>query len=45
MTQADALELMMAGSNVFLTGAPGAGKTYVLNHIYRKPKTQVNESL
>lgn len=31
MTQAQALDLMKLGHNVFLTGAAGAGKTYVLN--------------
>ena len=31
MRQAQALQIMMNGANVFLTGAPGAGKTYVLN--------------
>lgn len=31
MRQAQALQVMMSGANVFLTGAPGAGKTYVLN--------------
>lgn len=31
MTQAQALETMQSGANIFLTGAPGAGKTYVLN--------------
>lgn len=31
MTQAQAIEIMMSGANVFLTGAPGAGKTYTLN--------------
>ena len=31
MKQHDALELMKAGLSVFITGAPGAGKTYVLN--------------
>lgn len=31
MTQAEALELMHSGANVFLTGEPGAGKTYTLN--------------
>jgi ATP-dependent DNA helicase PIF1 len=30
MRQKQALNVMMGGSNVFLTGAPGAGKTYVL---------------
>lgn len=31
MRQAEALAILQAGANVFLTGAPGAGKTYVLN--------------
>lgn len=31
MTQSQALEIMRSGANVFLTGPPGAGKTYVLN--------------
>lgn len=31
MRQKQALAIMMGGQNVFLTGAPGAGKTYVLN--------------
>jgi putative protein kinase ArgK-like GTPase of G3E family len=31
MTQAEALEIMHSGVNVFLTGEPGAGKTYTLN--------------
>lgn len=31
MRQAQALHIMMSGANVFLTGSPGAGKTYVLN--------------
>lgn len=31
MTQADALKTMLSGANVFLTGSPGAGKTFVLN--------------
>ena len=31
MTQAQALEVLKTGGNVFLTGEPGAGKTYVLN--------------
>lgn len=31
MKQAQALHVMMSGQNVFLTGPPGAGKTYVLN--------------
>lgn len=31
MTQSDALTILKTGANVFLTGEPGAGKTYVLN--------------
>ena len=31
MTQSQALEILKTGGNVFLTGEPGAGKTYVLN--------------
>ncbi len=31
MTQSDALNILKLGENVFLTGAPGAGKTYLLN--------------
>jgi ATP-dependent exoDNAse (exonuclease V) alpha subunit len=31
MRQAQALSVMMRGKSVFLTGSPGAGKTYVLN--------------
>jgi len=31
MTQKDALDILKMGRNVFLTGAAGSGKTYVLN--------------
>jgi ATP-dependent exoDNAse (exonuclease V) alpha subunit len=31
MTQSQALDILKLGENVFLTGAPGAGKTYLLN--------------
>lgn len=31
MTQAEALNILKMGKNVFLTGAAGSGKTYVLN--------------
>jgi ATP-dependent DNA helicase PIF1 len=31
MTQSETLEILKTGANVFLTGEPGAGKTYVLN--------------
>jgi len=36
MRQAQALKVMLEGSSVFLTGAPGAGKTYVLNEFIRR---------
>jgi ATP-dependent DNA helicase PIF1 len=36
MRQKQALAVMMSGANVFLTGAPGAGKTYVLNDFIRR---------
>ncbi len=36
MRQAQALRVMLDGSSVFLTGAPGAGKTYVLNQFIRR---------
>ncbi|MEE1296951.1 MAG: PIF1 family ATP-dependent DNA helicase [Bifidobacterium sp.] len=35
MRQSEALAILDAGANVFLTGAPGAGKTYVLNQFVR----------
>ncbi|MFA6397585.1 MAG: AAA family ATPase [Candidatus Paceibacterota bacterium] len=31
MTQKQALEILKTGANVFLTGEPGAGKTYTIN--------------
>jgi ATP-dependent exoDNAse (exonuclease V) alpha subunit len=36
MRQRQALSIMMSGANVFLTGAPGAGKTYVLNDFVKR---------
>ncbi len=39
MTQETALHIMQSGKNVFLTGAPGAGKTYVLNQYIDYLKT------
>lgn len=38
MRQSQALHLMMEGHSVFLTGAPGAGKTYVLNKFIHQAK-------
>jgi ATP-dependent DNA helicase PIF1 len=40
MRQLQALQVMMSGTNVFLTGAPGAGKTYVLNEFIRRAQRQ-----
>lgn len=40
MRQLQALQLMMAGRSVFLTGAPGAGKTYILNEFIRLAKAK-----
>lgn len=31
MTQDEALDILKTGANVFLTGEPGAGKTYIIN--------------
>ena len=31
MTQAQALDIMKTGANVFLTGEPGSGKTHIIN--------------
>jgi ATP-dependent DNA helicase PIF1 len=36
MRQLQALQIMLEGHSVFLTGAPGAGKTYVLNEFIRR---------
>src|SRR4051812_20904211 len=38
MRQKQALGVMMGGANVFLTGAPGAGKTYVLNQYVQRAR-------
>ena len=38
MRQSEALAILNAGANVFLTGAPGAGKTYVLNEFIRQAR-------
>ncbi|HET9173714.1 MAG TPA: HRDC domain-containing protein [Candidatus Saccharimonadales bacterium] len=39
MRQAQALNIMLSGANVFLTGAPGAGKTFVLNKYIHRART------
>jgi ATP-dependent DNA helicase PIF1 len=36
MRQKQALRVMLDGQSVFLTGAPGAGKTYVLNEFVKR---------
>jgi ATP-dependent DNA helicase PIF1 len=36
MRQKQALQVMQSGNSVFLTGAPGAGKTYVLNDFIKR---------
>ena len=36
MKQTQALSVMLGGESVFLTGPPGAGKTYVLNEYVRR---------
>ena len=38
MRQSEALAILGSGTNVFLTGAPGAGKTYVLNEFVRQAR-------
>lgn len=38
MRQAQALSVLLSGANVFLTGPPGAGKTYVLNEFIRRAR-------
>ena len=40
MDQALALEIMLAGENVLLTGPAGSGKTYVLNQFIRLAKSE-----
>lgn len=40
MTQPEAIEIMLSGKNVFLTGEPGAGKTYTLNEFIRQAHEQ-----
>lgn len=42
MKQSEALEIMLAGASAFLTGAPGAGKTYVLNRFVQAKREQLS---
>lgn len=38
MTQQEAIAIMLSGKNVFLTGEPGAGKTYTLNQFIEQAR-------
>ncbi|MBI3494952.1 AAA family ATPase, partial [Candidatus Saccharibacteria bacterium] len=38
MRQKQALKIMMDGQSVFLTGPPGAGKTFVLNQFIARAR-------
>ncbi|WP_018143182.1 PIF1 family DEAD/DEAH box helicase [Alloscardovia criceti] len=38
MLQSQALEILSSGASVYLTGAPGAGKTYVLNEFIQQAR-------
>lgn len=40
MRQKQALQLMLNGANTFLTGSPGAGKTYVLNQFIQRAQNE-----
>lgn len=40
MRQQQALDIMKSGASVFLTGAPGSGKTYVLNQFVQWARQQ-----
>ncbi|MEK7535753.1 MAG: PIF1 family DEAD/DEAH box helicase [Patescibacteria group bacterium] len=40
MTQAEALNILKTGANVFLTGEPGSGKTHTVNEFVRYLKSQ-----
>lgn len=40
MRQRQALSVMLDGANIFLTGPPGAGKTYVLNEFIRRARAR-----
>lgn len=40
MTQKEALEILKAGHNIYLTGAAGTGKTYLLNEYIQFLKTK-----
>jgi ATP-dependent exoDNAse (exonuclease V) alpha subunit len=43
MRQKQALNVMLSGASVFLTGAPGAGKTYVLNEFIKRARNRGKE--
>ena len=46
MTQDEALRIMKTGANVFLTGEPGAGKTYTINkYVAYLRKHEINHAI
>lgn len=40
MKQKQALQVMLDGQSIFLTGPPGAGKTFILNEFIRRARNQ-----
>lgn len=40
MTQTEAIKKMHSGANIFLTGEPGAGKTYTLNKFIEQARAK-----
>ena len=40
MLQSQALQILNSGASAYLTGAPGAGKTYVLNQFIKRARTE-----
>ena len=40
MLQRQALQILNSGASAYLTGAPGAGKTYVLNQFIKRARTE-----
>jgi len=43
MTQQEAINKMLSGANIFLTGEPGAGKTYTLNQFIEQAREMHKE--
>ncbi|MDU6640774.1 MAG: AAA family ATPase, partial [Alloscardovia omnicolens] len=40
MLQSQALQILNSGASAYLTGAPGAGKTYILNQFIKRARTE-----